>query len=930
MPRTQLKNRLHRLTRGSLRAHLFALVLVSVLPILLFAVLVLNLFARHEKASLATGLRETARALTSAMEREFDATKNALEAVAAMDALDSGDLGQYYRALQRTLQSRPNWKTIVLLNPSGEQVLNLRNPFGEPLAADRVEPESFRSVLQSRRAAPINFHSTPATGPSVGFRVPVLRGSELKYVLSAEMAPLVFGEILKRQKLPAQAVASILDGHDRIVATNGDQQPVGEVAEPLIRSAGGSQIDGWIEGQNRQGVRSYVAFSRSPSTAWSVVLVAPSAQLDSPLNRSLWALGGAGVIFLGAAICGAVAIEARIRQPLRELTRQAEALGRGGPVGGSSIAPVTEVESLGRDIQRAAALLTQRGRERDQAEAALRDLNRRLELRIGQRTEQLEETNSELRREISERHAAEEALRREHVYLNLLRTTELATHDAAGIEALFNAALEQLCGHLGAPLGHCLMEAYHRSAGRTSLWHGDGSTEGRAALESGPAALALETGEVVCFDDLAGRSEPWAGAACRAGLRAAMAIPVRAAGQSAAALAFFFDRVSPADGRLMAVLDQLALQLGRSVERKQAEEALRVSEEQFRQAFDEGPMAICLIAVDRRIVRVNRALCELLECRGEDLLGQDFIAFVHPQERSASEQRIDRLFDGSVSREAAESRLISRPGETLTCCISAALIASHPGSPGYLLQLIEDITQRQRMEEKLRESERLAAVGATSAMLAHEVGNPLNGISTTVQMIERDLARAHDGAHQAVMGALSDIKSEIARLGALLHEFRFLARPQRLELRPVRLADLVREVVAADSYASRGIDVQIDVPATLPLVAVDQEKLKQALANLADNAADAMANGGVMTVLASERDDEILIEVRDTGIGIAPGVNVFELFTTTKQHGTGLGLAVVRQIVSAHGGRVEFQSAPGEGTVFSVALPIDSKIQISQ
>src|ERR1700750_131295 len=118
---SRLQAILRRFSRGSLRAHLFALVLVSVLPILIFALLVLNLFARQERTASATGLRETSRALTSALEREFEATKPALEAVAPLEELDSGDLGELYRKLRRVLQSRPNWKTIILHNPAGDQ-----------------------------------------------------------------------------------------------------------------------------------------------------------------------------------------------------------------------------------------------------------------------------------------------------------------------------------------------------------------------------------------------------------------------------------------------------------------------------------------------------------------------------------------------------------------------------------------------------------------------------------------------------------------------------------------------------------------------------------------------------------------------------------------------------------------------------------------
>jgi PAS domain S-box-containing protein len=368
------------------------------------------------------------------------------------------------------------------------------------------------------------------------------------------------------------------------------------------------------------------------------------------------------------------------------------------------------------------------------------------------------------------------------------------------------------------------------------------------------------------------------------------------------------------------------MQLGRAVERQQADEALRLSEERFRSAFDEGPIGIGMVDLDMRYLRVNQVLCGMLGLRSDELLGQKFFARVHPRDVSDIRRHAEQLLRGETTGYRHETRLIEKNGEVLWCCITATLITARNVTPNYALYLIENITERKRMEEKLRESERLAAVGATSAMFAHEVGNPLNGISTTVQMIERDLSRVQNGVNPLVFSALVDIKNEITRLGALLHEFRYLARPQRLEQHPVRLENLIESVLVPNAYSEKGVVLQIDIPADLPAISVDEEKLKQVVANLADNAVDAMPEGGTLTVRVYRSRDELCLELTDTGIGISPGVNIFELFTTTKSHGTGLGLAVVRQIVSAHGGRVDYSSVPGTGTIFTVTLPLNEEI----
>src|SRR6185295_7461173 len=138
------------------------------------------------------------------------------------------------------------------------------------------------------QSMPINFHRDPAAGPMVGYRLPVLRAGQLRYVLSAKIAPAVYGEILSRQKLPPQAVATIVDGRNIIVAAGARQELVGRIAGPLVRRAAPGQLDGWFEGLDREGVESFAAFSRSPASGWAVSLTIPAAQLDAPLMRSLW------------------------------------------------------------------------------------------------------------------------------------------------------------------------------------------------------------------------------------------------------------------------------------------------------------------------------------------------------------------------------------------------------------------------------------------------------------------------------------------------------------------------------------------------------------------------------------------------------------------------------------------------------------------
>jgi signal transduction histidine kinase len=170
---------------------------------------------------------------------------------------------------------------------------------------------------------------------------------------------------------------------------------------------------------------------------------------------------------------------------------------------------------------------------------------------------------------------------------------------------------------------------------------------------------------------------------------------------------------------------------------------------------------------------------------------------------------------------------------------------------------------------------------------------------------------------------LRDLNLETQRLVDLLSEFRQLAQTQ-YTFESVALNELITEVLSVPAWSSGESEIRIerDVPDDLPSIEADRRKLKQALINLCKNGVEAMAGGGLLKIRASELDGQLVLEVTDTGPGLPEGLDVFEPFITTKEHGTGLGLSVVRQIVVAHGGTVGYDSRLGVGTTFRLVLPI--------
>jgi PAS domain S-box-containing protein len=240
------------------------------------------------------------------------------------------------------------------------------------------------------------------------------------------------------------------------------------------------------------------------------------------------------------------------------------------------------------------------------------------------------------------------------------------------------------------------------------------------------------------------------------------------------------------------------------------------------------------------------------------------------------------------------------------------------GRPARLV-LANDVTESKHREHALQETARLTVLAETASIFAHEVANPLNGISTMLQM----LLRGGEVKDLQSKEMLQDALSEIGRLGSLLQEFRTFARPESISPEPVDLKELVREVLSTEAmeYSERGIRVEEEfTPDGLSLKA-DRQKLKQVLLNLFKNAVEAMPDGGTLKICGDGRGDQIFMDISDTGTGIPEGARIFDAFTTTKPHGTGLGLPIVKKIVAAHGGKITYQSQPGQGTVFTLTFP---------
>lgn len=212
------------------------------------------------------------------------------------------------------------------------------------------------------------------------------------------------------------------------------------------------------------------------------------------------------------------------------------------------------------------------------------------------------------------------------------------------------------------------------------------------------------------------------------------------------------------------------------------------------------------------------------------------------------------------------------------------------------------------------------------ARLAHEIRNPLSSLDIHVQLLEEDLTQASPALQERTAGRLAFIHGELQRLENLVRQFLNLAGPSALELQPVKMPRIIGHVceLLRPEATARGIELAMHVPASFPMVVADSGQLTQALVNLVINAIQAISGRGRIDVTARVDTAWAVIEVRDTGPGLPAGRHddIFEPFFTTKPEGSGLGLWIVQQIVTAHGGVVTTASPPDGGAIFTVQLPL--------
>ncbi|MCL5022310.1 MAG: ATP-binding protein [Nitrospirae bacterium] len=240
--------------------------------------------------------------------------------------------------------------------------------------------------------------------------------------------------------------------------------------------------------------------------------------------------------------------------------------------------------------------------------------------------------------------------------------------------------------------------------------------------------------------------------------------------------------------------------------------------------------------------------------------------------------------------------------------------------------MLQRLRENKRLEERLREAEHLSAVGQLSRTIAHEIRNPLNFISLSIDHIGEKYLPNAPGSAEEFQALVQSVKHEIHRLNRLVSDFLDYGKPLKLNMQETQVGDILDEVVEiikakADSDKI-GIVKKCDFS---PRVKADPELIKTCFLNVVMNAFQAMPDGGVLTIQTEQDDGRLIISVSDTGRGV-PKENlakVFEPFFTTKSNGLGLGLATTKRIVEEHGGKIDLHDNGGGGSTVLISLPLN-------
>ncbi len=354
----------------------------------------------------------------------------------------------------------------------------------------------------------------------------------------------------------------------------------------------------------------------------------------------------------------------------------------------------------------------------------------------------------------------------------------------------------------------------------------------------------------------------------------------------------------------------------------------QISWEQILSSVEDG-----VITLDRsgNVSFFNEAAETLTDLAASRALGLSFLQIFRKE--SWLLELIRKSFPPPQERARGEGDLVSRWGKKVPVGATVSPLLEPDGSCLGSILLVRNLTHHRELEEDLKRADRLAMVGTLAAGLAHEIRNPLGGIKGAAQLLRRSLD--HDSS---LIEYTNIMNREVDRVNLLIEQLLDLSRPAKLEILPLNIHQVLEDVLSLElkTHAGPTVNVKKLFDPSLPPIRGDRNRLTQVFLNLVKNGYQAMNGSGTLTITTrldtdrhvrgqgAERSRFIWVEIADQGVGIKDEdlPYIFSPFFTTKNSGTGLGLAVCYWIIKEHGGIIRVESIEGRGSNFKVSLVV--------
>ena len=394
-------------------------------------------------------------------------------------------------------------------------------------------------------------------------------------------------------------------------------------------------------------------------------------------------------------------------------------------------------------------------------------------------------------------------------------------------------------------------------------------------------------------------------------------IPILSGDRALGVIGVFYRSDQAFEGEDVKTLMSVAEQAAIAIENARLYEQMKTSEERYRTLFETTGTSLVILDRDLSFRLVNHAFESLSGYDRSDLIGKrSFKEFITARDRTGNP--IESKFEAPT--QSWETPFAGRNRKIKQVHITTSQI---PGS-SHVLVSISDMTRERELERRLFRSEELAAIGELSAGIAHEIRNPLVAITTSVSLLRDEPQISEEGRQ-----LLDIVKEESDHLAAIVDDFLRFARPKKPTFKEEDLCRLLKDTVKKhkdrDGKKARWVERYDE---KIPPVALDRHQIQQVLTNLMLNSLDAIEEGGIIEVKTEKQEeggeDRVCVMIRDTGTGIPSDEisKIFQPFYSTKEKGTGMGLAICRRIVSDHEGEIFVESRDGVGTTFSVVLPM--------